>query len=78
MDYEDLEEQLTTYCDEWCEDHGIVQDEKIKKRFIDTAIETVENYVSGYDCDLNEAYGEYCDNDIDGDLDYFYNMNREG
>ena len=78
MDYEELEEQLEIYCKEWCEEHNITKDSRNTKRFIDTAIETIENYVCGYDYELNEAYEEYCNSDINADLDYYFITDRDG
>ena len=76
MDFEELEEQLEDYCEEWCEYHNVIKDERNTRRFINTAIETVENYVSGYDYELDEAYEEYRNSDIDMDLDYYFITNR--
>lgn len=76
MDYEELEEKLTTYYNEWCEEHRVDGNDRILKRFIDTAIDTIDGYVSGYDCELHEAYERYCESEISVDLNYFLISDR--
>ena len=58
MDYEDLEESLRKEYNQWCRDNGYIPNPDTLDRFIDEAINRIEEFMLG-GMDIDEAYEEY-------------------